>query len=46
MTLTNNAGGRAPIGHLLSPNEVSSAEIELHLIERLAKGVPWETLKN
>jgi hypothetical protein len=31
---------RAPEGHLLSPNEMSSPGTELYLAELLAKGVP------
>ena len=33
----DNGGGRAPNGHLLSPNKTSTTVIGLHLIELLAK---------
>ena len=43
MKLSNDKGHRAPAGHLLSPNEAFSTRTGLlHLIELLAKGVPWE----
>lgn len=34
-------GDRTPNEHLLSPNEASSNETELWLMEFLTKGVPW-----
>lgn len=37
MKLTNNRGGRAPVGLLFSVNEVSSSGNGLHLNELLAK---------
>ena len=46
MELPNNGGDRAPTGHLLSPNEASSPKIGLHIIELLAKGIPWESPNN
>lgn len=33
---------RAPAGHLLPPNEVSSLWIGLHIAEFWAKEVPWK----
>ena len=36
----------APNGHLLSPNETSSSGSRLHLMELLAKGVPYEPSNN
>lgn len=37
---------RSPTGHLLSPDKTSSAGIRLHLIELLAKRVPWKPPNN
>jgi hypothetical protein len=37
---------QAPTGHLLPSNEASNARIGLHLIELLARGVPWESSNN
>ena len=44
--LGNDARDRAPTGHLLLPNEISSSRNGLHLIKLLAKEVPWEPLNN
>lgn len=38
-------GHRSPAGHLLLPNETCCTGIELHLIEFLTRGVPWELPK-
>ena len=46
MNLSNNGRDIAPTGYLLSPNEASSTVIGLHLIELLAKEVPWESSNN
>lgn len=44
--LWNDARDRAPTGHCLPPNKVSSSRNGLHLIKLLAKEVPWEPLNN
>lgn len=43
MKLPNNGGrGRGLAEYLLSPNKPSGTGNELHLIELLAIGAPWE----
>lgn len=42
----NNRGYRTPNEHLLSPNEASSNETELWLMEFLTKGPPWNPPNN
>ena len=47
MKSPSNEGDGTPNEHLLSPNDASnSTGIGLHLIELLAKGVPWVPLNN
>ena len=46
MKLPNNGWGRATAEHLSSPNETSITGTDLHLIELLAKEVPWEPPNN
>lgn len=46
MKPSNTRGDRGPAGQVLSPNEASSIGIELHIIELLAKGIPWESPNN
>ena len=46
MKSSNNGGDSTLTGHFLSPNEASSTGNELHLIELLVKGVPWEPPNN
>lgn len=46
MKSQNNRKKRSPTGYLLSPDKASSAEIGLHLIELLAKRVPWKPPNN
>lgn len=43
MKSASNGGDR---GHFLSPNEAPSPWIALHLIELLAKEVPWASPNN
>ena len=40
MKSANNGGDKAPLGHLLSPNEAFSTEVGLHLIGCWPKGSP------
>lgn len=42
MESSNYGGNKDITGHLLLPNKASSTEMELHLIELLAKGVSWK----
>jgi hypothetical protein len=40
MTFSHNREEKVLSGHLLSPKEVSSTKIRLHLIKLLSKGIP------
>lgn len=46
MKLPNNEGDRSSPEHPFTLNAASTTRNELHLIELLAKGIPWEPLNS